>query len=424
MHYDIAITNVEILEKDDFVSYNIGISKDKIAFIGQEPIVADKIIDGSSLIAAPGMVNTHTHLAMTLLRSYADDMVLMDWLQTKIWPAEAKLTKEAVYWGSLLGIAEMLKSGSTTFCDMYFEMEETAKAVEETGVRALLSRGLIGSAPDGEEKIKENIDLFKNWHNHANGRIRVYFGPHAPYTCPLNYLDKVMNAAAELGTGLHMHLAETRGEVNDCLTEHGLTPIALMNKIGMLDFPFIAAHCVHVNDEDIDILAAKHVGVAHNPQSNLKLASGIAPVAMMLDKNVHVGLGTDGCSSNNNLDMLEEARLVAMLQKNQTGDPTVIPAVKALRMVTTEGSQMLGFNEVKGVQTGAKADIVLYDLNKPYWYPKHDRISAFIYAASAGDADTTIVNGKVLMEKGELLFIDEEKSYAEANKYAQQMVQK
>ena len=415
----ILIKNVEIISEENNEVFNIGIQNQAISYIGKEiPNGYDNasVIEGKNFIAVPGMVNTHTHAAMTLLRSYADDMILMDWLQNKIWPAEANLTGDDVYWGAKLAIIEMLKSGTTTFADMYFFMDRVAEAVQETGIRASLSRGMIGVVPDANEKIKESIDLYNNWHGQADGRISVMFGPHAPYTCPVNYLKRIIDEACKLGAEIHMHLSETAYEVEECEREHGMTPIALMNNIGLFDLGALAAHCVHVTPADIEIMAAKNVRVAHNPQSNLKLASGIAPVPEMLAAGLIVGLGTDGTSSNNNLDMLEEARLTAMLHKNNQSDPLVIPAKQALNLATKQGALALGLTDVGEVKVGQKADLVLYDMNKPYWYPRHDRTSLFVYAANASDADTVIVNGKILMEHGNLLTIDEEKVYAEANK--------
>ncbi|MDD4722742.1 MAG: amidohydrolase, partial [Acidaminococcaceae bacterium] len=302
--------------------------------------------------------------------------------------------------------------------DMYADMEKVAEVVEETGIRASLSRGLIGVVPDADNKLQENIQLFKDWHGKADGRIQVMMGPHAPYTCPPEYLKKVIAAAGELGSEIHMHLSETKNEVSNCLKEYGLTPIALMDKLGMFEVGTLAAHCVNVTTDDIKIMAKKHVRVVHNPQSNLKLASGIAPIPAMLESGITVALGTDGVSSNNNLDMLEEARLAAFIHKNVTGDPTVIPATTALKMATVNGANAVGFKDLGELKVGQKADIVLYDMNKPYWYPRYDRTSLFIYAANASDADTVLVDGKVVLENGQFLTVDVEKVYAEANKCA------
>lgn len=415
----ILIKDTEILTKQGTQTYNLVIDGDRIAYIGKDlpdNIFFEAIIDGKDLIAVPGMVNAHTHAAMTLLRSYADDMLLMDWLQNKIWPAEANLTDDDVYWGTQLAIVEMLKSGTTTFADMYFFMDKVAEAVAETGIRASLARGMIGEAPDAEEKLAESVSLYKNWHGQANGRIRVMFGPHAPYTCSPDYLQKIIREAGNLGAEIHMHLSETEQEVADCLQAYKKTPIALMDSLGLFELGTLAAHCVHVTPSDIVIMKNKKVRVSHNPQSNLKLASGIAPVPEMLSEGIIVGLGTDGTSSNNNLDMLEEARLAAMLHKNNKKDPCVVTACQALDMATRKGALALGFQDVGEIEVGFKADIVLYNMNKPYWNPRHDRTSLFIYAANSADADTVIVNGKILMEHGSLKTIDEERVYAEANR--------
>ena len=298
MTYDIVIKDVELADRSDNQRYSIGITGSNIAYVGTEPVEGHEVIDGRDHLAAPGWVNAHTHVAMTLFRSYADDMVLMDWLQNKIWPMENNLDGRAVYWGSLLGIAEMIRTGTTCFADMYFFMEETAKAVGDSGIRAVLSRGLTGSsAADGAGRLEENTELYRNWNGACNDRIHVMLGPHAPYTCSNDYLESVIARARELGCEIHMHLAETAGEVEDCRKKYGKTPIALMESLGMFEVGTLAAHCVHVDEEDLEIMARHHVRVAHNPQSNLKLASGIAPVAGMLQKGITVGLGTDGASS-------------------------------------------------------------------------------------------------------------------------------
>ncbi len=423
----LLIKNTEIISAGDNGKYYIGIVDDVIRSISKElpqGYEDAQIIDADGKIAVPGMVNTHTHAAMTLLRSYADDMVLMDWLQNKIWPAEDGLTDEDIYWGTMLSIAEMLKSGTTCFADMYFSMDRVADAVAQTGIKAALSRGLTGFSDENFAKLEENASLFKERHNAENGRIRVMLGPHAPYTCSMDYLKRVVAKAQELGAEIHMHLAETAGEVEDCIKVHGLTPIKLMDSIGMFECGTLAAHCVHVDEEDMEIMAEKHVRVAHNPQSNLKLASGIAPVPAMLGHGITVGLGTDGTSSNNNLDMLEECRLAAMLHKNMTGDPQILPAAQALELATSEGAKALGFKNTGKIEAGQKADIVLYSMDKPYWHPRHDRISLFVYAASASDADTVIIDGKVLMKNGELLNMDLEKIYAEADCRARRLTNK
>ena len=328
----LLIKNVQALVADGSVqTVDIAIENEKIIKIGQisENWQADEIINGQYKFAIPGFINAHTHAAMTLLRSYADDMQLMDWLEKKIWPAEAKLTDDVIYAQSMLGIAEMIRCGTTAYADMYDHMDQEARAVEESGIRACLCRGSIGIGPNAQAGLDENRQLFLDWHGKADGRITVMMGPHAPYTCPPDYLHKFVDQARELGAEIHIHLSETKGEVENIKQEYGKSPIALMDEIGVLDCGCLAAHCVWVDDDDMDIMAAKHVRVAHNPGSNLKLASGIAPVPKMLAKGITVGLGTDGASSNNNLDIVEEMRLTTLIHKANTLDPLVIPAAES-----------------------------------------------------------------------------------------------
>lgn len=421
----ILLKNASLITADGVTSKtDIAISDSLIFAIGEIPAAwqADRTIDCTNKLVTPGFVNAHTHAAMTLLRSYADDMLLMDWLQNKIWPAEANLTGEDVSCGTLLAIAEMIKSGTTTFADMYFFMPEVAEAVKESGIRAMLSRGMTGITPTAEQALTESEAFYKEYHNSADGRITVMLAPHAPYTCPPRYLKRVVDLAARLGAEINIHLSETKGEVAECQKEYGKSPIALMNELGVFDLGTLAAHCVHVSPEDIAIMKEKNVRVVHNPGSNMKLASGIAPVPEMLSAGICVSLGTDGASSNNNLDMLEEIRLAATLHKAHTLDPLVIPAKTAFAMATTYGAKALGLEKIGEIKTGYKADIVLWDTEAPHWYPRHDALSLLTYAANAGDVDTVIVNGKILLDHKKLTTIDEERLLYEANKRALQLI--
>ncbi|MFN3698711.1 MAG: amidohydrolase [Dictyoglomus sp.] len=423
----ILIEDVDVLQEDRILkNKNILIQNDLILKISDAKDFdeVDYIINGKNKLAMPGLVNTHTHLAMTLFRGYADDLPLKEWLEEKIWPKEAKLTSEDVYWGSLLGICEMIKSGTVAFADMYFYMDEVARAVSESGIRASLSVGMIGIAGDEEEIINRGVIFARNWHNKENGRIKVMLAPHAPYTCPPFFLEKVINKAVELGVGIHTHLSETILEVENIKNLYGLTPVRLMDRVGLFNVPVLAAHCVFVDDEEIEILSSKGVGVAHNPQSNLKLASGIAPIKKMSEKKVKVGLGTDGPASNNNLDLWEEIRLVATLHKGVEKDPVCIPAIEALKMATRNGMEILGWDNSGVIKEGYKADIILLDLNKPHFYPRHNLISHLVYSASSSDVDTVIVDGKVLMEKGKLKVLDEEKIMFEAEKRAFELIKR
>lgn len=382
----------------------------------------EKVIDARNMLAMPGLVNCHTHAAMTLFRGYADDMPLMPWLEEKIWPAEARLEPEDVYWGTMLACLEMIRSGTTCFADMYFFMDQVARAVQEAGLRASLSRGLIGVAPGAKEALDESCCFVREWQGAGDGRITTMLGPHAPYTCPPDYLKQVMGAAAKLGVGIHIHLAETQREVEDIANRYGKSPIALMNELGLFEHPVLAAHCVHLTEEDVRILAAKKVGIAHNPQSNMKLASGVAPITKLLAAGAVVGLGTDGAASNNNLDMMEEMRTAALLQKVATMDPTALPAFAALSLATVNGARALGLNDVGLLKPGYKADIILINLERPHLYPRHDLVAHLVYAANSSDVEVVIVDGRVLMEKGEVLTVDKERVYYEVSRRAKRLV--
>ena len=395
---------------------DIVIEGNKITSIGKAPadLKADNVINAKGKLAVPGFVNAHTHASMTLLRSYADDMNLMDWLNNMIWPIEAKMRKKDIYAGAMLAAVEMIKTGTTTFADMYGDMEQVAQMTIESGLRGVLSRGIIGVAPNGEQAFKENKELFDNYHGSADGRITVMFGPHAPYTCTPGFLRRVAEAAKARKADVHIHLSETKGEVDDCLKNYGKTPMEIMEDTGIFDCGTLGAHCVWLSDKDIEIMAKHNVRVAHNPGSNMKLASGIAPVPQLLKAGVCVGLGTDGASSNNNLDMLEEIRLAALLHKVNTLDPLAVPAFEALKMGTEYGAKAVGLENLGRLEEGAIADITLFDMSGYAWQPKFDLISLLVYSAPSNSADTVIVDGRVLMEKGELKTLDEEKIIYEA----------
>lgn len=381
----------------------------------------DQIIDGEGMLALPGLVNTHTHVAMTLFRSYADDLALMDWLQNMIWPAEAHLDDDIVYWGSMLAFAEMIRGGTTAFCDMYMFMDSCAQAAEAAGIRGNIARGLAGVTPNGLKALEENVELYRKWNNACDGRIRVMLGPHAPYTCPPDYLKKVRDTSEKNGIPIHIHLSETKGEVETCREKFGVTPIALMNQIGLFDCPTLAAHCVHVTDEDIEIMAEKHVKVAHNPGSNLKLASGIAPVPKMRKAGITVGLGTDGASSNNKLDMFAEMRLAALIHKAATLDPFAVKADEALQMATRDGAACLGYDDLGELKEGYLADLILVDRSGWHWKPRFNSISLAVYAGNSMDVDTVMVNGQLLMRHKELLTIDTEKLDAEVSRVTEKL---
>lgn len=381
-----------------------------------------EIIDAHNMVAMPGLVNTHTHTAMTLFRGYADDLPLMEWLQNKIWPLEKGLQSNDYYWGTMLGIAEMIKSGTTCFADMYFQMEQAAKAVSESGIRACLAYGMIGVGPDSEKAFNDSRHFYEEWHGQADGRINVFLGPHAPYTCPPDYLKRVISLSEELDARIHIHLAETISEVEQIKDQYGKTPVVLMKETGLFERPVIAAHCVQLTNAEIDILSQYNVGVAHNPESNMKLASGIARVPDMVRAGVTVAIGTDGAASNNNLDMFQELRSCSLIHKVNTMDPEAIPAYQALEMATVNGARVLGLSDVGTLAPGMKADLILVNFNKPHLSPQHDVAAHLVYSASGSDVDTVLVDGKILMQGRVLTTINEKQVLAEACSCARRML--
>lgn len=374
--------------------------------------------DGSGLFFMPGLVNTHGHAAMTLLRGYGDDMVLQKWLQEKMWPMEAKFTDQDVYWGTSLAVLEMLKSGTTTFVDMYDHMGQVAKVVEQAGIRAGLMRGAIGLCSEEVQqmKLEEAVQIALEWNGRADGRIKTLLAPHAPYTCPPAFIEKFVQAAHDHDLMLHTHMSETLAEVEQNVQDYGLRPVAHLEKLGFFSRPSYIAHGVHLNDEEIETLAKYKVGVSHNPASNLKLASGVARVPALLKAGVTVSLGTDGAASNNNLDMFEEMRLAALIHKGVSGDPTAVPAAEAMRIATVYGAHTLQMHDVGYLQAGMKADFIAVDVDQPHLLPHTDLVSHMVYAASGKDVKHVWVDGKQIVNDGVCLTLDEEQIRHEASK--------
>jgi 5-methylthioadenosine/S-adenosylhomocysteine deaminase len=391
---------------------------------GPRDTTAEQVIDATGMVVMPGLINAHTHCAMTLLRGYADDMPLMPWLKERIWPFEMKLQPQDVYWGSLLGIAEMIRGGVTCFNDMYHYFEQAARAALDSGIRANVSGVLLAFLPDAERRLEHAIEFAQSWREKGDGRLLTMLGPHAPYTCPNHLLQRVIEGAQESGVGIHIHVSETKQEVQDSLKEFGQTPVARLRDIGLLDVhPVLAAHCIHLTDSDIATLAEKGVGACHCPGSNMKLASGVAPVPKLLAAGATVGLGTDGPASNNNLDMLEEARLAALLHKTAGDDPTLVTARQALEMATRGGARALGIGDRVGrIKVGMKADLVLVDFQQAHLHPPHDIISHLVYSARAGDVRTVFVNGQALMVNRRLTTLNEEEIFTEVKERLKRLV--
>lgn len=378
----------------------------------------DETVDGSRKLFMPGFVNTHGHAAMSLLRGYGDDMALQVWLQEKMWPMEARFTAADVRAGTLLSILEMLKGGTTTFVDMYDHMNEVAQASAESGIRACLTRGVIGLCPRDvqDAKLAEAVQFAKDWHGQAEGRITAMMSPHGPYTCPPDYIERIVQAAHDLDLPIHTHMSETALEVQDNVDQYGARPVAHLEKLGVFSRPTLVAHGVHLTDEEIAVLKRYDVRVSHNPGSNLKLASGVARVPDLMKAGVLVSLGTDGAASNNNLDMLEEVRLAALIHKGVSGDPVAVSAAEALRMGTLDGARSIWLNDVGALSAGMKADFIALDLDQAHYYPRTNVISHVVYAASSRDVTDVCINGRWVVRKGECLTLDEEKIKAEAQR--------
>jgi len=360
---------------------------------------------------------------MGLFRNYANDMDLFSWLTEKIWPIEAKLTEEDVYSGSLLGTVEMIRSGTTAFADMYFFQGATCEAVKQAGIRANIGATFFGSIEETEKRLPEYYTLVKNWNNSCDERIKIDTAPHAIYTCSLETLTAAREFSLEMDNRVHVHLSETEKENVDTAALHNMTPTAYLESIGMLDRPVYAAHCVHIDQNDIDILINNAVYPIHNPSSNLKLGSGFAPIPKFSLSGLHTAIGTDGASSNNNLNMLEEMHLTSLIHKGITGDPKVISASETIRMATLYGAEALGIDDTCGsLEVGKDADMIFINTRAAHMQPLHDPISAVVYSAQAADIDTVICQGRILMENSIIIPLDEEKIIREAAKTAENLI--
>lgn len=380
---------------------------------------ASKIINGENKILMPGLINTHTHLSMTLFRSYADDLELDSWLNDYIWPIEAKLNKEYCYIGALLASIEMIKSGTTTFSDMYFFMDGVRDAIDKSGLRGALSYGMIdfGNSKKRKEEIKTSTKLFKNYNNSSDGRIKVFFGPHSTYTCSKELLEEVKKLASKYDTNIHIHMNETKKEIEDVLNSTGMRPFEYLNDLNFLSKDLIAAHGVWLSNEEINLIKENNVKISHNPCSNMKLSSGIAPIYKLLNEDICVSLGTDGASSNNNLDMFEEMKFASLLQKVDTFNPKALPSKEIIKIATINGAKSLNLDkEIGTIEVGKKADLILIDNASCNLTPSNNSITSnIVYSANGSNVDTTICNGKILMENKELTCLDEKDIILKAN---------
>lgn len=419
----ILFKNVNLPEYCGFDSSVNILVKDKIiAYIGKAvpEEKADRVIEGNGNLVLPAFYNTHCHSAMTLFRGYGDDLPLQRWLNERIFPAEDRLTEESVYYGSMLAIAEMIKNGTVSFSDMYFFLDGTARAVEESGVKANLSRSIVSFNPDldvkNDARILESIDVFDRWHGRAEGRIKIDMSLHAEYTNVEKCCRYVAELAKERNAGMQVHISETESEHNECLERHGVTPVAFFKQTGVLDLPTTAAHCVWVTDGDIEIMAEKKVSVAHNPVSNLKLGSGIMPYKKMKEAGVNITLGTDGAASNNRLSVLREMQYAALIHKGRELDPSVTLAADMIKLATRNGALAQGREDCGEIKTGMKADLILADMSAVNNIPSYNFESTVCYSMTEGDILMTLCDGNILYDNRAYTTIDEEKLKSEAQR--------
>ncbi len=386
--------------------------------------VAERRLDYPLGLIMPGLINAHTHAAMSLFRGLADDLPLETWLNSYIFPAETRLDGNFVYWGARLAIAEMLLSGTTTFADMYLFADAVARAAAETGIRAVVGEVLYDFPSPNYGPPAAGLDfseeLCRNWRGHP--RVSVAIQPHAVYTCSPNLLQQCGALADKYHTRLIMHLSETHREVVDCQARYGATPVAHLHRLGLLTDRLLADHAVVLSEADLELLAASGAGVAHCPESNMKLASGIAPVVELLKRGVAVGLGTDGCASNNNLDLVQEMDTAAKLQKVRYLDPTVLPATATLDLATRGSAKVLGLEgQIGALGPGLKADVVVLDLDQPHLTPLYDPYSHLVYAAGGGDVQTVVVHGRVVVQDRQVLSFDLEETLAKTRELAREL---
>ena len=417
-----------VLPKDDGYEVretNVYVTDDLISGIDNPPenFKADRVFDGKNKLLSVGLVNAHNHAYMSVFRNSADDVLFEEWLFKKILPKEDLLTSEDLYWGTQLSCLEMLKSGTTSFLDMHISKNIVPKAVLDVGMRAVISKGIVGegTAEYGMTRIADAKEEMENYKN--NGLVSFMFGPHAIYTCDGDYLKIVTEEAKKMGVGLHIHLDESPVEHKEALEKYGMTPTEYLDSLGVFDVKTICAHCVQLTDTDIDILARKGVSVGANPVSNLKLANGVAPIKKMLEKGVNVALGTDGPGSNNGQNMFREMNFHSLLHKGLNHDAVAVSAAETYKCATINGAKALSLDKCGELKVGNKADLFVMDINQPQFYPRNNMLGALCYSARGTEIETVMVDGKILIENGKSTTLDEEKIYYEASKVIERISQ-
>lgn len=416
---DITVLNEEFeIETGKYVV----IDGDRIASVSDEmPEGAfDTVYEGKGRLLMPGFYNAHAHSAMSLMRGYGENLALQAWLNDRIFPFEDKLTSEAVYWGTTLAMAESLRFGIVSSSDMYYFIDDMVRAIADSGAKANISRAITNF--DNNDvwnlpSVQEMQRTYEQYHNCENGRIKMDMSIHAEYTSNEAGVLAVAGYAKEKGANMHIHVSETKLEHEECKARHnGMTPVQYFNSLGAFDTPTTAAHCVWVEEPDMDILLSKGVTVASNPVSNLKLASGVCNVPALLKRGVRVAIGTDSVASNNSLNFFEEMKVFAMASKTWYGDPTAVTPAETLRAATLNGAQSQGREDCGRIAAGCKADLIVVNIDVPNMYPVHNMANNLVYSASGSDIVLTMVDGKVLYQDGAYKTIDIEKTVYEAQK--------
>jgi len=410
------------------------VERGRITSIGRSisrPNQSCDVIEAGGFVLLPGFVQTHVHLCQTLFRGAADDLALIDWLRKRIWPMEAAHTEESIYTSARLGIAELIRGGTT--CALTMETvrhtEAVFAAVEESGFRATVGKCMMdkgNSVPANlleqtEASISESLALLERWNNRASGRIRYCFAPRFAVSCTRELLERVARLSREHGVIVHTHASENRDEIEIVERETGLRNIHYLNEVGLAASNVVLAHCVHLDDSELEVLTKTHTRVAHCPSSNLKLGSGIARIPEMIKRGISVSLGADGAPCNNRLDMFTEMRTAALIQKAIHGAETM-PAPSMLRMATIDGARAVGLEkEIGSIELGKRADLILIDLNGLHTVPRPDPISTIVYAAEAADVETVLIDGRVVMRERQLLTLDEHEVIHSAREYAERL---
>jgi len=421
----ILIENVSALLDDGELKLaagvEIAVEGHHIAAVGAAPggFDSDQVIDGTGLLALPGLFNAHCHAAMSLQRGWAEDLPFERWLNERVWVAESALQEEDVYWGAALAACEMIRAGVVGFADHYFWMDQVARVVEESGLKALLAWCHFGLAPDqevGGTTLDTCREFARRWHGKADGRVRVAMGPHSPYMCSPGVLRAMADAAEAEGVGLHLHLGESVEQLQVSQEKHGASPVAHLHNLGLLERDLLAAHCLVLADGDLELLARPNVTVAHTPKTYMKLGMAQATVGPLLQAGVNVALGSDGPASNSDLNLLEIMRLAGLREKQAQGDAAALPAPRLLRLASHAGANALGFRESGRLRPGARADLILLDTRGPHWAPPHDLLAGAVYASHPADVRHVMVDGRLLLRDGALQTLDEERIIAEASR--------